>query len=612
MEKLEREYQHSLWPSPSRDRLNPASSAETGVHFINAGSVCIYQLSPVVSNERLSNRDDFTIQEYQFQLLETILKSGSATSLSALSMAAAADGTHRAPRQALLTSVVVMSPLQLVFPVDDGTGAAATAHATAGSRGLQYVDGVAQRLLDLLVDWATGKFGTSGKDDTGPDCKEVIFVCPSTDKGMTMRLRCFNLEDMVPQRGADVSEPINPNEFYPASTFLRYKPAAVFKQLCCGPSVGIPCRSGDVHDEQPVGEEEDEGSAEETKSAVVKSGAKSSKGDDKKPPPVKVDASMRSRFPLYSPSGRVFVCSVDSVVADPHCGMLVVGGDVKARRAALKEAHVQLVTDKKSHRDMHSARSNKSSRKGSFDHSSEEKEKQTRLELKLSTDASLLTRQTLKALTSLLVTQEERRVPMNVQDVWKAVCKLLMQHPVKKTGGEDRDTEEQTSGPFDITLTPDTFILDRAAREICRRCEKLILNCFRMNQENLFGGGVLSGYGVGTEKTSLGGSCSPGIVAMLLNIMDWLLNEMPSAFRAVFSPPSPLLMKWYWHFFSVNICQELVAGFGADKKITVSPSEVILMTLREDYDLFSAMCINGLRCSALFIQIAGHNKLSNR
>ena len=601
MDKLEKEYQQALWPSPGRELFSAQSrGTETGVHFMNAGSVCIFQLCPVVSFDTTCSADNLTITEAQFSNLENILRNGSVTKISSLS-SSQREGTYRAPKQVLLTSIILMSPIQLLDPVDDGASGETAAHTSYISRRIRYADGVSQRLLDLLADWVLGKFTVSSEDDVGPEGKEVVFVCPTSGHGLNMRVRCYNLDDMVLQRGADVAEPPKRSEFYPASTFLRYQPAVTFKQLCCGPSVGIPLKSGNVD----VGRDTSTtGGVEEKVSETLRGGEAS--------PKALIDASMGSRFPLYSPSGKVFVCTVDISITEPHCGLLVVGGDVKSRRHALKEV-TGLATLSVKDRGYQSSRSNLSSRRDSFDNGPADREQDYKLELRFSADTTLLTLDSFQQLASYLSITDERRVPPNVKDVWLVVCELLKPKSVR--GDEDESGQEDycarvIAAPASIMLSEDAKILDLAVLEICKRCEKLIANCFRMNQESLFGGGVLSGQGVGGDRKSLGGTCSPGILSMMLSIVDWLLNEMPPSYRAIFPPPSPLLMKWFWHFFSMNMCVDVVSAVRYDKKSVISPSEMVLVALRQDYTLFSLLCTGALRCSALFVLVAGHNGLS--
>ena len=300
------------------------------------------------------------------------------------------------------------------------------------------------------------------------------------------------------------------------------------------------------------------------------------------PPAVSYD------FPLYTNKGRVFVSTVVNDISEPHCGMLYVGGNVSERKQKEREieANNALPPDEQQHIDL----------------------------VEYSAVTSMLRLEEVYDLEIYLSNSDEYRIPMVVQDAWTSLKTLLLadRSVILHTNSEGESEQEsnvnnQHSAPQQ-EYSFEVKTIYKAVFEVCRRCDGLFTKCHALYQQDQFGGGVM----YNTLKNNMlnyqhyreVNKCTTGIATMLINMFQWLLRELPNNMRSMFPNPSPFLMKRFWVFFAENYCVEYYAHIGQDRDTTVSLNEIALLTLHTDSTLFVRLCCEGLRCIALFVQVA--------
>ena len=571
LNKLEQEYQGVLWNS---GQFLGSSSA----HFLDSGAVCIFQLTPRLSlGMDFLSSDTLHLDPEQLNDLRRVLKEGTVS--DQIAAPSARGSINGLPHQVPLTSLIILSPIQLLYPTHKEK------HHTVefSSHCLRYANGVVQELLDVITDWMC----CSGLSDD----KEVVLVCPSTSAcGQRIKVKGYLPDHMNVYLGGD-SDPLAP--------FVGVRPDVEFTQLSCGPTVSaaVPSISlsspnyqvdqatyekasllegvGDAP--EPKVDSEGVAHAEETaESSLFEEGQYqhhehtlhedstrnenqvtvseehiySAEGVDHSYVPDDVAFS----YPVYTNKGRVFLSEMVEVVAEPHCGMLCVGGDVPARRNSTS----------------------------SQDFGEEA--------------SSILKLEDVFDLEIYLSNTDQYRIPTAVQDSFHYVANILANGVT-----ESHSVEVRT--------------IHMAALEVCKRCRGHIDRCFGLFEKGVFGGGVMYNslknsmlnfqHNVPTMK------CNSGIIAMLSNIFRWILKELPNGMRSMFPEPSAFLLKQFWIFFTDTRCGHLYAHIGQDRDTTVSLQEIVLLNLQSELSLFASLCSDGLLCLALFIQVAEEHGVSD-
>ena len=621
MEKLEQEYQQVMWKSVTSSTINMSKNSNNLVHFLDSGSVCLFQLSPLLNLGTDSSYEHLTIDDSQLQLLKQVLKEGDLRTVNVPTPRGNVNGlSHQLP----LTTLVVLSPIQMIYP----TSVPAESSSEYTAHQLKYANGIVQAILDVISDWII--FSSC------PDFeKEVVFVCPSTNaKGQTIRVKGYVAESMNVFLSDD-PDPLAPYE--------GVVPHLEFTQLCCGPSVSITSQisipppaattttSAHVDEEKIVEREEEE--QEQANVVAVQQPPLDDEGENTDEKMVteplhyeeglnvaETDKDMGDNvnndemqdfnyekefgegygygyeytppaesydYPLYTNKGRVFVSTVEKTITEPHCGMLNVGGNVteRKRNTAEVEANKKLPPEDQQYVDT----------------------------VEYSAVTSLLRLEEMFDLEIYLSNSDIYRIPMVIQDALNYLKTILLTdknvilniHPrIEDEEGHVNDDNQQQTAEYSFEIKT----ICKAVHEVCKRCEKLFTKCYGLYQQDVFGGGV----GYDSLKNSMinyqyfrdVSNCPCGITKMLMNIFQWLVKELPNNMRSIFPSPTPFLMKQFWIFFAENYCMEHYNHVKKDRSTTVSLNEVALLTLHADSALFVKLCCEGLRCIALFTQVS--------
>ena len=231
LEKLEHEYQRVLWKSSMSPNIDSLTTNNC-VHFLDSGSVCLFQLCPRLSVglDSTMSSDSMSLMDNQLHLLKQILLEGDLRNVNVPNLRGNVNGL---PNQLPLTSLVILSPIQMIYP----THVDSNSTSSFSRNNLKYANGTVQAILDVITDWIVLSSSPAIE-------KEVIFICPSTSAtGQTIKIKGFVAESMNAQLN---------NNADPLAPFEDAMPHVEFTQLCCGPSVSVSSPSSTARSAPPI------------------------------------------------------------------------------------------------------------------------------------------------------------------------------------------------------------------------------------------------------------------------------------------------------------------------------------------------------------------------